>query len=162
MEWTRGNLRKIKRVGQSLRPLPTPPADGGSQRIKLDRSELEAIRERAKTTPMSEDEYAKLHAAIETLVFLTQELEKKQVSVQRLKQLLFGATTETTRQVMERILDEAGKDRASGDDVAEGREPETREKAPGHGRNSAEDYGGAEKIRVPHESLRPGDFGKRA
>lgn len=85
-----GNLRKIKRACQSLRPLPAPPADGGSQRMELDRSELEAILERAKTTPMSEAEYAKLHAVVETLVFLTQELEKKHVSIQRLKQLLFG------------------------------------------------------------------------
>ena len=51
---------------------------------------------------MSEEEYAKLHAAIETLVFLTAELEKKHVSIQRLKQLLFGATTETTRKVIEK------------------------------------------------------------
>jgi hypothetical protein len=50
----------------------------------LDRSELEAILERAKTTPMSEAEHAKLHAVVETLVFLTQELEKKHVSIQRL------------------------------------------------------------------------------
>jgi len=124
--------------------------------MELDRRELEAILERAKTA-LSEEEYAKLRAAIETLVFLTQELEKKQVSVQRLKQLLFGATTETTRQVMERILDEAGKKRTSGDEAAEGKEPEAREKAPGHGRHGAEEYVGAEKIRVPHESLRPGD-----
>ena len=132
-----GNLRKIKRACQSLRPLPAPPADGGSQRMELDRSELEAILERAKTTPMSEAEYAKLHAVVETLVFLTQELEKKHASIQRLKQLLFGATTETTRKVIERILDETGKERTSGDDAAGGKEPEAREKAPGHGRNSA-------------------------
>jgi transposase len=152
-----GNLRKIKRACQSLRPLPTPPADGGSQRMELDRSELEAILERAKTTPMSEAEYAKLHAVVETLVFLTQELEKKQVSVQRLKQLLFGATTETTRKVMERILEETSKERTSGDDAAQGPEPEAQEKAPGHGRHGAEEYVGAETIRVPHGSLQPGD-----
>ena len=152
-----GNLRKIKRACQSLRPLPAPPADGGSQRMELDRSELEAILERAKTTPMSEAEYAKLHAVVETLVFLTQELEKKHVSIQRLKQLLFGATTETTRKVIERILDETGKERTSGDDAAGGKEPEAQEKAPGHGRHGAEEYVGAEKIRVPHESLKPGD-----
>ena len=152
-----GNLRKIKRACQSLRPLPAPPADGGSQRMELDRSELEAILERAKTTPMSEAEYAKLHAVVETLVFLTQELEKEHVSIQRLKQLLFGATTETTRKVIERILDETGKERTSGDDAAGGKEPEAQEKAPGHGRHGAEEYVGAEKIRVPHESLKPGD-----
>jgi transposase len=124
--------------------------------MDLDRSELEAILERAKTA-LSEEEYAKLHAAMETLIFLTQELEKKRVSVQRLKQLLFGATTETTRKVMERILEEAGKESKSGDGVAEGKETETLEKAKGHGRNSAQEYVGAEKVRVPHESLKPGD-----
>ena len=103
-----GNLRKIKRACQSRRPLPAPPADGGSQRMELDRRELEAILVRAKTA-LSDEEYTKLRAAIETLAFLTQELEKKQVSVQRLKQLLFGTTSETTRKVMERLLEETGQ-----------------------------------------------------
>ncbi len=124
--------------------------------MELDRRELEAILVRAKTA-LSDEEYTKLRAAIETLAFLTQELEKKQVSVQRLKQLLFGATTETTRKVMERLLEETGKERTSGDEAAQGQEAEAAEKAPGHGRHGAEEYVGAEKIRVPHESLKPGD-----
>jgi len=123
----------------------------------LDRSELEAILERAKTTPMSEAEHAKLHAVVETLVFLTQELEKKHVSIQRLKQLLFGATTETTRKVLEKLLDETSQESTSGDDAAQEPESEAAQKAPGHGRHGAEDYVGAEKVRVPHESLKPGD-----
>jgi transposase len=124
--------------------------------MELDRRELEAILVRAKTA-LSDEEYTKLHAAIETLAFLTQELEKKQVSVQRLKQLLFGATTETTRKVMERLLEGTSKESTSGDEAAQGQEPQAQEKAPGHGRNGAEDYGGAEQVRVPHESLKPGD-----
>jgi len=151
-----GNLRRIKRASWNPPPWPAPPADGGSPRLELDRSELEAILERAKTA-LSEEEYTKLRAAIETLVFLTQELEKKHVSLQRLKQLLFGATTETTRKVIERILDDTSKERSSGDEAAGGKEPEAREKAPGHGRNGAEEYVGAQKVRVPHESLNPGD-----
>ncbi len=151
-----GNLRKIKMACQRRHPLPAPPADGGSQRMELDRRELEAILGRAKTA-LSDEEYTKLRAAIETLAFLTQELEKKQVSVQRLKQLLFGATTETTRKVMERLLEETGQGKTSKDEAAQRREPEAAEKAPGHGRHGAEAYVGAEKIRVPHESLKPGD-----
>jgi transposase len=124
--------------------------------MELDRSDLEAILVRAKTA-LSDEEYTKLHAAIETLAFLTQELEKKQVSVQRLKQLLFGTTTETTRKVMERLLEETGQGKTSREEAGQGREPEAVEKAPGHGRHGAEEYVGAEKIRVPHESLKPGD-----
>jgi len=153
-----GNLRKLKKACRRRHPLPAKPqSDDRVERIDLDRRELEAILERAKTTPMSQEEYGKLHAAIETLVFLTAELEKKRVSVQRLKQLLFGATTETTQKVMEKILDEARKEGASGDEASAGQAPEARPKTKGHGRNGAEAYVGAGKIRVPHASLKPGD-----
>jgi transposase len=152
-----GNLRKIKRASRHEHRLSAPPpADAGVEYIDLDRRELEAILEHAKTA-LSETEYSKLHAAIETLVFLTTELEKKRVSVQRLKQLLFGATTETTRKVMEKILDEVEQEDPSDDGAAEGQEPEARPKAKGHGRNGAKAYVGAEKIRVPHAWLKPGD-----
>ena len=110
---------------------------------------------------MSEEESAKLHAVIETLVFLTQELEKKRVSIQRLKHLLFGATTETTRQVLQKILDQAGQQDPSGQEADPEADPghaaESQEKPHGHGRNGAEAYVGAEKVCVPHESLKPGD-----
>ena len=152
-----GNLRKLKKTCRRRHPLPAKPqSDDRVERIDLDRRELEAILERAKTTPMSQEEYGKLHAAIETLVFLTAELEKKRVSVQRLKQLLFGATTETTRKVMEKILDEVEKKNA-GEDTSQGEKGKDKQKAKGHGRNGAEAYVGAEKIRVPHASLKPGD-----
>ena len=126
-------------------------------RIELDRSELEAILEHAKTAALSEAEYETLHAAMETLIFLTQELEKNRVSVQRLKKLLFGATTEKTRTVMEKFLDEANQENTSGNGTAEDQDTQTQQKAKGHGRNGAEAYTGADKVRVPHESLKPGD-----
>jgi len=123
----------------------------------LDRSELEAILERAKTTALSEDEYETLHAAMETLIYLTQELEKNRVSVQRLKHLLFGSTTEKTQKVMEKILEEADEKNTSADKPAESQDPQTKQKAKGHGRNGADTYTGADKTRVTHVSLKPGD-----
>jgi len=121
--WTMGHLRRIKRACRGQPPgAAQPQADGPAERIDLDRSELEAILERAKTA-LSEEEYTKLHAAVETLAFLTQELEKKHVSLQRLKQLLFGATTETTRRVLQRVMDDAGQKKDSErPDVAGGQE----------------------------------------
>ena len=159
-------LRRIRRQsGKRRRRQPSParhtsdgPAGSGSpERIDLDRSELEVILERARTEALSQAEYDKLHAAIETLIYLTQELEKNRVSVQRLKQLLFGTTTEKTQKLMEKILDEGEKKKHSSDDAAEGKEAEKREKAKGHGRNGAKEYVGADKVCVPHESLKPGD-----
>jgi transposase len=152
-----GNLRKIRKARQHRGPVAAKPqADGGTEPIDIDRQELETILEHAKAA-LSEDEYTKLHAAMETLVFLTAELEKKRVSVQRLKQLLFGATTETTRKVMDRLLDEAGKEAKPPEDTVQDQKPQTRPKPQGHGRNGAEAYGGAEKVRVRHPSLKPGD-----
>jgi len=150
-----GTLRKIKRAcRRSHPPVAKPQQDSCPERIELDRNELEAILSGAKTQPLSEEQYAKLHAAMETLIFLTQELEKKRVSVQRLKQLLFGATTETTRKVMEKVFDELEKKNNGGEDTSQ---CEDKQKAKGHGRNGAKAYVGAKKVRVQHESLQPGD-----
>ncbi|HUV67842.1 MAG TPA: IS66 family transposase [Sedimentisphaerales bacterium] len=153
-----GNLRRIRRhISKSDWTQGRSTGQGGTERIELDRSELEAIVEHAKTATLNEDEYGKLHAAMETLIFLTHELEKKRVSIQRLKQLLFGVSTETTRKVMEKILDEVHKESKSDDNAAQGKQAEAPQKAKGHGRNGAEDYVGAEKVHVQHASLKPGD-----
>jgi len=127
-----------------------------AKRIEIDMGELEAILDRVKAA-LSEEEYEKIHGALETLLFLTQELEKKRVSIQRLKDMLFGATTEKTKKVLDRILQEASgtEQEASGDEQT-GREGE-KEKRKGHGRNGADAYTGGEEIHVPHESLKEGD-----
>jgi transposase len=153
-----GNLRKIKRAGRAVPTNSAPPAaHRGDEPLDLDARELEAILERAKTAPLSEEEYTKLHAVLQTLMFLTTELEKKHVSIQKLKQLLFGATTESTRKVVQKLLEETGSPSTAGDDEGQSPDPETPEKAKGHGRHAAQAYGGAEKIPIPHESLKPGD-----
>jgi transposase len=149
--------KRRRRQPSSARRRSSKPADSnGPERIELDRSELEAILEHARTS-LSEDEYDKLHAAMETLIYLTQELEKNRVSVQRLKKLLFGATTEKTQKVMEKLLDQAEKENNSGDEGAKNKASEAQKKAKGHGRNGVEAYTGADKVCVPHASLKPGD-----
>ena len=158
-------LRKIKMMGGSLPPAQAKPqGQGGPERIDMDRQELEAILEHTKTAALSEEEHAKLRAAMETLIFLTAELEKKRVSIDRLKQLLFGATTETTRKVLKKILDQAGKkgegsekDTAGNQTSPEAGQSPSSEPAKGHGRNGADAYQGAEVVQVAHPSLKPGD-----
>jgi transposase len=126
--------------------------------IELD--ELKAIIERAKTASLSEEDGEKLEAAVDTLAFLTNELEKKGVSIQRLRKLIFGSSTEKTSQVFKDTPEKSGddSDSASADagDKKEG-EKKKKKKRKGHGRNGASDYKGAEKIKIPHESLQHGD-----
>jgi len=148
--------RQIGTVSQKPKSGHTKP--DGPERVDLEMSELEAILERSKAGPLSDQDYEQLRSVVQTLYFLTQELEKKHVSIQRLKQMLFGAATESTRKVMEQILDETEQENKSGeDDKKTGSDSKPSPKAKGHGRNGTDAYTGAETVRVPHDTLKPGD-----
>ena len=123
------------------------------ERIDIDMSELEAILDRAEEEPLNEEDREKLHRALETLLFLTKELGKKRVAIKRLKDLLFGPSTEKTKNVLESVPDASGKESKTSREDQDGEE----EKKKGHGRNGAKAYTGADKIKVPHESLKEGD-----
>ncbi len=117
------------------------------RRIERGIEELESILDHATRAPLTPEQYAKLKAAVDTLGLLTQELESKGASIERLRHLMFGAKTETTRGV----LGEGGQR------VAHGQGSTGRQKRKGHGRNGAAAYRGAERVRVAHASLKHGD-----
>ena len=122
------------------------------ERRELRLDELQGIVERAKTAPLTEADYATLKAAVETLAFLTQELAAKGTSIERLRKLLFGPSTEKTSQVFGATPAGAGQGASpAGTDAA------AKPKAPGHGRNAAAAYSGAEKVKVPHPALEGGN-----
>ena len=87
---------------------PSASAHGGPARLDVSMKELEAILEHARAAALAEPELAVLKAVIQTLQQLTLELEKKGTSIQRLRQLLFGAATETTAKVIEKVLKDRG------------------------------------------------------
>ncbi len=120
-------------------------------RIDVPMEELEKVLERARKEPLDEEGYAKLKASLETLGYLVQLVENKDTTIHRLRQILFGSSTEKTSQV---LPTEAGNPTVN---PKVPREKTSEEKSKGHGRNSAEAYSGAEKVRVAHESLKPGD-----
>ena len=120
--------------------------------LRLD--ELQGIMERAKAV-LCEADHEALLQAVQTLTFLTQELQAKGASLERLRRMLFGSPTEKTSQVLDNTTS-AGGDGSKNGEGGEGKDP-ARPKAPGHGRNGAAAYRGAEKIRVPHDKLHGGD-----
>jgi len=126
--------------------------------LKLE--ELDAILERARNSPLTGEEYEALKSAVDTLAFLSAELQSKRTSLERLRKLLFGASTERTSQV----LGNKGKGRegtsGTGDRPEGAQEPggqRDKEKKPGHGRNGAAAYVGAQKVQVPHTSMHAAD-----
>ena len=125
-------------------------------------SYLKAIIERVKNGVLSEGDVDQLEAAVDTLAFLTQELEKKGVSIQRLRRLIFGSSSEKTRDVFsDDDKDKAENDSANGDsnnrEEQKDNSAQEKPKRKGHGRRAAEQYHGAEKIKVGHQNLKSGD-----
>jgi len=121
-------------------------------RVDIDGAALEALLERAKAGPLSEADYATLRAALATLGYLTQLLEDRTTTIQRLRQLLFGARTEKTRRVVPPPQDAevtGGAAVQPGGAAAPAR--------PGHGRNGARAYAGARRVEVPHTTVQTGD-----
>ncbi|MBM4321112.1 MAG: transposase, partial [Deltaproteobacteria bacterium] len=169
--------RRSLRVGKKQQPGPGPGPGPGPAPQEIPLEELKAILERAKTTALSAEDLGKLEAAIDTLAFLTSELEAKGTTIKRLRQLIFGARTEKTSNLFGPAAGEEPDSTGAEDDAAAATTPdaasnaapesaaaegaaageEPRKKRKGHGRNGAASYTGAEKIAVPHEELRHGD-----
>jgi transposase len=133
-----------------------PPPRAAPPRIELRFDELGAIVERARQAALSPEDHAKLKAAMDTLAFVTAELEAKRTSLDRLRRWLFGAPTETTRTIV-RPDALAGAPAAAAGAGAESGSSGPRPPRPGHGRLSAAAYTGADLVTIPHPSLQRGD-----
>jgi transposase len=131
-----------------------------TMRRDLGLDELQGIVDRAKTV-LCESDHATLVQAVQTLAFLTQELQAKGASLERLRRMLFGAPTEKTSQVLDDTSRSPGPDAGAapgeGTPGNAGEESASGSKRPGHGRNGAAAYTGATKIPVPYPSLHTGD-----
>ena len=127
--------RKSRRAKERREAAQRPRID-----LKLD--ELPGLLERTKEV-LSPEDHATLKAMTETLTFVTRELLSKTTTIERLRYLLFESKTEKTSSVL-------------GDRAAAERKRGTKEKPPGHGRNGAAAYTGAEQVKVAHPSLHEG------
>jgi hypothetical protein len=138
---------------------------GPIRRLQVNMQELLAVLERLKAF-LSEEDHRILRGAIETLGLLTRMLENRKTTIGRLRQMLFGASTEKTRNVLKTNAVGAADKAGDGGGADPGsRQPETAgkqgtgldRKRNGHGRNGAAAYTGAVRIKVAHESLKAGD-----
>ncbi|MGH7593767.1 MAG: IS66 family transposase [Gemmatimonadales bacterium] len=136
-------------------PIGKPPT------MEVNLEELAAVLERAQGALSAED-HAKLTTAMAALASTTQivaeliaQLQGKKTSLERLRRMLFGSPTEKTDEVLGEARAGAGRQDAALSASADG--AAARKKAPGHGRNAASAYCGAEHIHVPHAGLARGD-----
>lgn len=132
------------------------------ERVDMNQEELDSLVERARTGPLSEEDCAKLKGIIETLSYLTDLVEDRKTTIQKLRQILFGASTEKTSNLVKPGTEQAaaGAAQAEGNrtpGLGDGQGAKPADKPKGHGRNGALSYIGATKIKIRHESLKPGD-----
>ena len=92
--------RKIERQQRKQQGRGGSRSGAPSRVTDVELRELEAILARAKAGPLADAEVDKLKAVMDTLSFLTRELEAKGASIQRLRRMLFGPSTEKTSQVV--------------------------------------------------------------
>lgn len=109
-------------------------------------AEIDGLVQRLHARALRETDYLLIEAIVQTLGIVREALEQKKLSIERLRGMLFGASTESTSIV-------------TATEKAALRRPEGRpERAPGgHGRRAAESYWGAQRIEVSHEHLHVGD-----
>lgn len=125
--------------------------------LELDIEQTEALLCRLEARQLTPEDFETLRAALQSYQYVTHLIDHKSTTIARLRKLLFGVETEKTAVVTGR------DDPASGGTV----EPEATSEADssseaakkpkGHGRNGADDYPGAKRVNVAHESLQPGD-----
>jgi len=121
-----------------------------SEVIEVNLEEWEALLERARGEPLDEASYQKLQAALRAFRVLTEMIGEKNTTISRLRALLSKPSTEKTS----KVLEQAGiKAPPKNSPPANAPGPPK----PGHGRNGAQAYGGARRIKIAHASLKPGN-----
>jgi transposase len=112
--------------------------------------ELEALLERLRQGSLDEESYQKLQSLLKAFRYLVEQIGDKEATISRLRALLIKPSTEKTSKVLEQ----------AGIKVPPPNPLPPKAKGapkPGHGRNGAQAYRGARRIRIAHASLKPGD-----
>ncbi len=127
--------------------------------VELGRDEWEAILQRAQAV-LNENDYRMVETVVQSYAYVTDLLEDKRTTIDRLRKLLFGSGSEKTRDVVPPTQAAPPSTAPPGVEPLEQAEPLPEEATPpsGHGRNGADDYSGAERIAVTHGFLSSGDI----
>src|ERR1035441_5324655 len=100
------------------------------RRIDVNLEELDRVLDGARQAPLSESDHDKLKDALHALA----------------EMLVRPRNTEKTSEVLEKP-----------EDPETGKQPDDSTPPPGHGRNGAEAFGGAQKVNIKHQKLTHGD-----
>ncbi len=151
--------------------------------IEIAHQELNDILAHVKASLPSSD-YEQIKKLINAYVALQQLIQKKNMSISRLRKMIFGSKTEktsnvlkgqkesqegqasetaTTKENLDNTVEESQSAKTDNEpqtnnEVAGKNKPDKQKSPPkGHGRIPASAYHGAKQVKVPHEKLKSGD-----
>jgi transposase len=130
---------------------------------KISQEEIDGLLERLESHTINPEDYELLKQLIETVINLNHELEKKNASIKRLRRL-FNIKTEKLKHCCPKRENKEEKNNHDNKDNgpsgkcgsdSSGDEKKDKKKK-GHGRIGADQYKNAQRVRISHDSLKPG------
>ncbi|NIL95931.1 MAG: IS66 family transposase, partial [Planctomycetales bacterium] len=158
---------------QRKRPQPHAP-----EIVEMDTQQLEELINRVESNTLRAEDPALIRQVFDSYTQLFAMIGDKNTSLARLRKLLFGSSSEKTKDVVgdppESATDgdsqgapdaagQDGEDSVLPQDISDEHHPdgdpngESSWQPTGHGRNGAQDYPAAEQVEVAHQELAEGD-----
>ena len=129
---------------------------GESLSIEITDEEMEAFLKRVEGHCLLERDFILIKAMAESIRRIRYVLEEKDASIGRLVRMIFGAKTESAKNVLKGV-DKDKEPSCSNSEPPDASPPKgAKEKNKGHGRNGRESYPGAEKKKISHPQFSPG------
>lgn len=125
-------------------------------------TEIEALIDRLKGSQLKEGDAELIERLLRTLVTLLDLLNRKNFSIKKLKEMLFGrrrTEKQPKKDRQEKEKSEVSKEEQNKSPQSSADSADSKEKAarPGHGRRAASEYSGAKVVNCQHDKLKPGD-----
>ncbi len=130
--------------------------------IEVTSQRIEELLERAASNALRDQDMELMRQIFVSYTGFFQIVGDKNTTIARLRKLMFGATSEKSKNVLgdaEDVADSSPSD-ASGDASAEAdnnQDEDSSESPRGHGRYGADDYPGADQVEVKHPKFAAGD-----
>ena len=139
--------------------------------IEVNSQQFEELLERAASNTLRDEDTELLRQLFESYAGFFQIVGDKNTTIARLRKMMFGATSETSKNVLGDAEDalnsspDEGSDGDALDDPSAGsdsgsdsnQDEDSSETASGHGRHGADDYSGADQVEVQHPEHAAGD-----
>jgi len=125
--------------------------------LNLTYQEADELLKRVASSPLSKKDYEIIKGLVETVLALSQALDKKVTSIKRLLKMVFGSKTEKSKNVLKNSEESQTEPPADTTQDTKKDKPDKKKKPKGHGRNGSSSYTGAKRNKVSHTTLKHGD-----